>query len=204
MWITRYGSDPYWYTISCRNHLGASPNRKRTNQSARSGPAATPDHSVVGSNLNAFHFRRIGIEERLRRGQEMEAHRPSLERWHRSPTRASPSGAIEPALPLNRASESVRIVIARALVMVVDLTCESEDVGGPLTRPGTQLRFGIFQSESLGSNLDFSPRGEAKRVRGPSGRGASRLARANVLVQYAEQGKQAPRSHGGLMACFVR
>ena len=61
-------------------------------------------------------------------------------------------------------------------------------------------------------NLPFSPRGEAKWVRGPSGlgasraeeKGASRLARAGVLEQYVEHGKQAQRSHGGRMACFDR
>ncbi len=53
-------------------------------------------------------------------------------------------------------------------------------------------------------NLHVSPRGEAKRVRGPSGlgasraeeKGASRLARAGVLEQYVEHGKQAQRSPG--------
>ena len=63
-----------------------------------------------------------------------------------------------------------------------------------------------------GLNLHFSPRGEAKWVRGPSGRGASRaeekgasrLARAGVLEQYVEHGKQAQRSPGGRIACFDR
>ena len=53
-------------------------------------------------------------------------------------------------------------------------------------------------------SLHFSPRGEAKCVRGPSGRGASRLARAGVLEQYVEHGKQTQRSPGGRMACFDR
>ena len=61
-------------------------------------------------------------------------------------------------------------------------------------------------------SLYFSPRGEAKCVRGPSGlgasraeeKGASRLARAGVLEQYVEHGKQAQRSPGGHMACFDR
>ena len=61
-------------------------------------------------------------------------------------------------------------------------------------------------------NLPFSPRGEAKWVRGPSGlgasraeeKGASRLARAGVLEPYVEHGKQAQRSPGGHMACFDR
>ncbi len=53
-------------------------------------------------------------------------------------------------------------------------------------------------------NLHFSPRGEVKWVRGPSGRGASRLARAGVLEQYVEHGKQAQRSPGGRIACFDR
>ena len=52
--------------------------------------------------------------------------------------------------------------------------------------------------------LPFSPRGEAKCVRGAPGRGASRLARAGVLEQYVEHGKQAQRSPGGRMACFGR
>ena len=41
-------------------------------------------------------------------------------------------------------------------------------------------------------------------MRGPSGRGASRLARADVLEQYVEHGKQAQRSHGGRIVCFGR
>ena len=61
-------------------------------------------------------------------------------------------------------------------------------------------------------SLHFSPRGEAKCVRGPSGlgasrteeKGASRLARAGVLEQYVEHGKQAQRNHGGHIACFDR
>ena len=52
--------------------------------------------------------------------------------------------------------------------------------------------------------LHFSPRGEAKWVRGPSGRGARRLARAGVLESYVEHGKQAQRSPGGRIACFDR
>ena len=53
-------------------------------------------------------------------------------------------------------------------------------------------------------SLPFSPRGEAKCERGPSGRGASRLARGGVLDKYIEHGKQAQRSHGGLIACSDR
>ena len=59
---------------------------------------------------------------------------------------------------------------------------------------------GMFEKQSL----HFSPRGETKCVRGPSGRGASRLARAGVLEQYIEHGKQAQRGHGGRIACFGR
>ncbi len=59
-------------------------------------------------------------------------------------------------------------------------------------------------SVGLTTGLHFSPRGEAKCVRGPSGRGASRLARAGVLEQYIEHGKQAQRSHGGHTTCFDR
>ena len=53
-------------------------------------------------------------------------------------------------------------------------------------------------------SLHFSPRGEAKCVRGPSGRGASRLARAGVLEPYVEHGKQTQRSPGARIACFDR
>ena len=59
-------------------------------------------------------------------------------------------------------------------------------------------------SVGLTTGLHFSPRGEAKCVRGPSGRGARRLARAGVLEQYIEHGKQAQRSHGGHTTCFDR
>ena len=41
-------------------------------------------------------------------------------------------------------------------------------------------------------------------MRGLSGRGARRLARAGVLEQYVERGKQAQRSLGGRIACFDR
>ena len=61
-------------------------------------------------------------------------------------------------------------------------------------------------------SLLFSPHGEAKWVRGPSGRGASRaegkgasrLAHAGVIEQYVEHGKQAQRSPGGRVVCFGR
>ena len=57
----------------------------------------------------------------------------------------------------------------------------------------------------FGASLHVSPRGEAKWVRGPSGlgasraeeKGASRMARAGMLEQYVEHGKQAQRSPGG-------
>ena len=54
------------------------------------------------------------------------------------------------------------------------------------------------------TSLHVSPRGEAKCVRGRPGRDASRLARAGVLEQYVEHGKQAQRSPGGRIACFDR
>ncbi len=41
-------------------------------------------------------------------------------------------------------------------------------------------------------------------MRGPSGRGARRLARAGVLEPYVEHGKQAQRSPGGRIVCFDR
>ena len=59
-------------------------------------------------------------------------------------------------------------------------------------------------ARNMAFSLHVSPRGEAKWVRGASGRGASRLARAGVLEPYVEQGKQAQRSPGGRMACFGR
>ena len=72
----------------------------------------------------------------------------------------------------------------------------------------TALRFTVgaqeMQHKTENPSLHFSPRGEAKCVRGPSARGASRLTRAGVLEQYVEHGKQAQRSPGGHMACFDR
>ena len=59
------------------------------------------------------------------------------------------------------------------------------------------------QGFSAGSPL-FSPRGEAKCVRGPSVQGARRSARGGVLEQYVEHGEQAQRSNGGPIACFDR
>ena len=53
-------------------------------------------------------------------------------------------------------------------------------------------------------SLHFSPRGEAKCVRGPSGRGARRLARAGVLEPYVEHGKQALRRKSEVMAVVLR
>ena len=50
----------------------------------------------------------------------------------------------------------------------------------PTTPVAGGLRKGLRRDR--GFNLRFSPRGEAKCVRGPSGRGARRLARAGVLV----------------------
>ena len=72
----------------------------------------------------------------------------------------------------------------------------------PATRPFLFAGRQIFLLERTG--LHFSPRGEVKCVRGPSGRGASRLARAGVLEQYVEHGKQVQRSPGGRIACFDR
>ena len=63
---------------------------------------------------------------------------------------------------------------------------------------------GTPEGKTVKTSLHVSPRGEAKWVRGPSGRGASRLARAGVLEQYVEHGKQAQRSPGGRIACFDR
>ena len=65
-------------------------------------------------------------------------------------------------------------------------------------------KLGACSEKQAQTSLHFSPRGEAKWVRGPSGRGASRLARAGVLEQYVEHGKQAQRSPGGRIACFDR
>ena len=81
-----------------------------------------------------------------------------------------------------------------------------DDAVARRTRNSNRSRPGVIPS------LHVSPRGEAKCVRGPSGRGASRaeekgasrLARAGVLEQYVEHGKQAQRSHGGRIACFDR
>ena len=72
----------------------------------------------------------------------------------------------------------------------------------PATRPFLFAGRQIFLLER--TSLHFSPRGEVKCVRGPSGRGASRLARAGVLEQYVEHGKQTQRSPGGRIACFDR
>ena len=58
------------------------------------------------------------------------------------------------------------------------------------------------------SSPRFSPRGEAKCVRGASVRGARRLTtpldQRGVLEQYVEHGEQAQRSNGEPIACFDR
>ena len=41
-------------------------------------------------------------------------------------------------------------------------------------------------------------------MRGPSVRGAGRLARGGVLEQYGEHGEQAQRSNGGPIMCLGR
>ena len=74
--------------------------------------------------------------------------------------------------------------------------------GGP--RPTTGGTRRAYKKISRCGSLHISPRGEAKCVRGPSGRGESRLARAGVLEQYVEHGKQAQRSPGGRIVCFDR
>ena len=84
------------------------------------------------------------------------------------------------------------------------------------------LLFAIVQMKILsGASLHVSPRGEAKCVRGPSGRGASRLARAGVLygseaVKHFFWSKPSPlpevftnhetrnTNHGLFFACFDR
>ena len=58
--------------------------------------------------------------------------------------------------------------------------------------------------QSNGLSPLFSPRGEAKCMKGPSVRGARRLARGGVLEQYGEHGEQAQRSNGGPIVCFAR
>ncbi len=74
--------------------------------------------------------------------------------------------------------------------------------GGP--RPTTGGTRRAYKKISRCASLHVSPRGEAKCVRGPSGRGVRRLARAGVLEPYVEHGKQAQRSPGGHTACFDR
>ena len=76
-----------------------------------------------------------------------------------------------------------------------------KDCGGDPSPAGSKLCKG---QKLIKERLHFSSRGEAKWVRGPSGRGARRLARAGVLEQYVEHGKQAQRSPGGRIACFGR
>ena len=76
----------------------------------------------------------------------------------------------------------------------------------------TQTKEMSTEPPAFPDSLHVSPHGEVKCVRGPSGlgasraeeKGASRLARAGVLEQYVEHGKQAQRSHGARIACFDR
>ena len=86
---------------------------------------------------------------------------------------------------------------------------DRERARGSTTEPSAQPKFHAAVERV---NLLFSPCGEAKCVRGPSGlgasraeeKGASRLARAGVLEQYVEHGKQAQRSPGARIVCFER
>ena len=78
----------------------------------------------------------------------------------------------------------------------------ARDVGARFIAPRGETR--VFVPSPL-----FSPRGEAKCVRGPSVQGARRSAphflnNAGVLEQYVEHGEQAQRSNGGPIACFDR
>ena len=54
------------------------------------------------------------------------------------------------------------------------------------------------------ANPLFSPRGEAKCVRGASVRGARCLTSGGVLDSTSEHGEQAQRSNGAPIACFDR
>ena len=67
----------------------------------------------------------------------------------------------------------------------------------PATRPFLFTGRQIFLLER--TSLHFSPRGEVKCVRGPSGRGAHGARRRFTLST-----KQAQRSLGGRIACFYR
>ncbi len=58
-----------------------------------------------------------------------------------------------------------------------------------------------FENPLIPANPLFSPRGEAKCVRGASVRDARRLTSGGVLGQY---GEQAQRSNGEPIACFGR
>jgi hypothetical protein len=57
-------------------------------------------------------------------------------------------------------------------------------------------------AQAYAINPLFSPRGEAKCVRGASVRGARRLTSAGVLSQSVEHGEQAQRSTDAPIACF--
>ncbi|MDE0164263.1 MAG: hypothetical protein OXL36_04110, partial [Bryobacterales bacterium] len=58
-------------------------------------------------------------------------------------------------------------------------------VEGPELRRAAESGW-ASETKKRNASLHFSPRGEAKWVRGPLGRGARRLARAGVLEQYVE------------------
>ena len=90
-----------------------------------------------------------------------------------------------------------------------------ESFGSLARAPGQSLlACGIEMKERCGKipSLHFSPRGDAKWVRGPSGlgasraeeKGASRLARAGLLEQYVEHGKQVSRRKSEVLAVVSR
>ena len=74
----------------------------------------------------------------------------------------------------------------------------------PLVRNAALGEYRLSRIRIRGPRPLFSPRGEAKCVRGPSVQGARRSASGGVLEQYGEHGEQAQRSHSGPIACFDR
>ena len=76
--------------------------------------------------------------------------------------------------------EDIRLSDQRHVLFVVDHIHIGNRRGEKLPAVGT-VESGNAMKNRCASSLHFSPRGEVKWVRGPPGRGASRLVRAGVL-----------------------
>ena len=178
---------------AARSETQAGPCANRANMRSRGGSPRAANNSAprsraAASTLGFLHSRRSACEA-PQRGSEIDFVNETINESYTNRILI----ATLSATPFSHLSREV----SRSS-MQTDRSREK-----PWKSPRRQAPLRIWDSPAR-TSLHVSPRGEAKCVRGPSGRGARRLARAGVLEQYVEHGKQAQRSPGGRMACFGR